>query len=188
VARPRDRLVLAAALLLPVPAAFLPRPAALAAGIGLTVGFLAWLLRGRTLRLHGAEHRAIAAAERRQLVATWLGQSRPSRFALRCGTNFACLALPITLLAQQTWPFGAASYTPLPVTLVSLAVSMELWQALHAAPARLARPFLLPGLALQRLTTREPSLDDTRCALRAVAAVLERELGDEAEIFAAAAA
>ena len=32
--------------------------------------------------------------------------------------------------------------------------------------------FLLPGLALQRLTTREPTLDETQVALRAVAAVL----------------
>jgi uncharacterized protein YqhQ len=36
---------------------------------------------------------------------------------------------------------------------------------------------LLPGLALQRVTTREPTLDETRVALRAVASVLEREAG-----------
>jgi uncharacterized protein YqhQ len=36
--------------------------------------------------------------------------------------------------------------------------------------------FLLPGLALQRLTTREPRLDETQVALRAVAAVLAHEL------------
>jgi len=38
------------------------------------------------------------------------------------------------------------------------------------------RVLLVPGLALQRLTTREPSLEETRVALTAVAAVLEREL------------
>jgi uncharacterized protein YqhQ len=38
------------------------------------------------------------------------------------------------------------------------------------------RPFLLPGLALQRLTTREPGVDETRTALRATASVLRREL------------
>jgi uncharacterized protein YqhQ len=31
---------------------------------------------------------------------------------------------------------------------------------------------MLPGLLLQRLTTREPELDDTRVALRALAGVL----------------
>jgi uncharacterized protein YqhQ len=41
---------------------------------------------------------------------------------------------------------------------------------------RLARVVLLPGLGLQRLTTREPRLDETRVALTALAAVLRREL------------
>src|SRR5215208_6494918 len=57
---------------------------------------LAMLFRGRTLALHGAEHRAIAAAEARQLAGTWDGSARPSRFSLRCGTNFAALAAPVT--------------------------------------------------------------------------------------------
>jgi uncharacterized protein YqhQ len=34
---------------------------------------------------------------------------------------------------------------------------------------------MLPGLALQRLTTREPRLEETRVALRAVAGVLVLE-------------
>jgi uncharacterized protein YqhQ len=53
---------------------------------------------------------------------------------------------------------------------------MELWQLVQSSNRRAARALLLPGLALQRLTTREPSLEETRVALRAVAAVLEREL------------
>jgi uncharacterized protein YqhQ len=53
---------------------------------------------------------------------------------------------------------------------------MELWRAVQASRARLARVFLLPGLVLQRLTTREPSLEETRVALAAVASVLRREL------------
>jgi uncharacterized protein YqhQ len=53
---------------------------------------------------------------------------------------------------------------------------MELWMAVQASGRRAARLFLLPGLALQRLTTREPRLEETRVALIAVATVLEREL------------
>ncbi|TMK79016.1 MAG: DUF1385 domain-containing protein, partial [Actinobacteria bacterium] len=56
------------------------------------------------------------------------------------------------------------------------ALSMELWRAVQGSAHRAARVFLLPGLALQRLTTREPSLADTRLALTAVASVLQREL------------
>ena len=53
---------------------------------------------------------------------------------------------------------------------------MELWQLVQASTHRAARVFLLPGLGLQRLTTREPKLDETRVALTAVASVLRREL------------
>jgi uncharacterized protein YqhQ len=41
---------------------------------------------------------------------------------------------------------------------------------------RQLRALLLPGLALQRLTTCEPALEETRIALRAAASVLSREL------------
>jgi uncharacterized protein YqhQ len=168
----RERPVFASALALPLAFAFLPELLATALGVLTSLLFIAWLFRGRTLFLHGAEHRAIAAAERRELVATWTGNTRPSRFALRCGTNFAALALPLTFLVQEWWPFAPAPYTPIVLTAFSLGLAMELWQAVHAGPRHVARALLVPGLVLQRLTTREPTLDETRVALRAVAATL----------------
>jgi uncharacterized protein YqhQ len=171
-----ERLLLVAALLAPLSLIFLPQAASLPVGVGTAVVLLAWMLRGRTLFLHGAEHRAIAAAEERRLVATWRAEARPSRFAPRCGTNFAALVVPVSVAAGRLWPLPAALYTPFAVTLVSLALTMELWQLVQASRSRVARVFLLPGLALQRLTTREPSDEETRLALTAVAAVLRREL------------
>jgi uncharacterized protein YqhQ len=134
------------------------------------------MLRGRTLFLHGAEHRAIAAAEERRLVATWHAAAKPSRFAPRCGTNFAALVVPVSIVFQRFWPVAPALYTPFAVSLLSLALTMELWQIVQTSRSRFARVFLLPGLALQRLTTREPSDEETQLALTAVAAVLRREL------------
>jgi uncharacterized protein YqhQ len=176
VARPRERFFLAAAVAVPFSLVFLPQAAALPVAITLGVLLLAWLLRGRTLFLHGAEHRAIAAAESGSLVATWDGAARPSRFSPRCGTNFAALVLPVSVAADHLWPLPVAVYTPLAVTLISLALTMELWQVVQTSNHRIARVFLLPGLALQRLTTREPSVDETQVALTAVASVLNREL------------
>lgn len=178
VARRRERWLLALALVVPFGFVVLPDTVSLAAALGLTAALLGWLLRGRALFLHGAEHRAIAAAEERSLCATWEGIVRPSRFSPRCGTNFAALVLPVSVLAERLWPLPSAFWTPVAVTLVSLALSMELWLAVQASPRRLARGFLFPGLALQRLTTREPTLDETRVALRAVESVLRRELAD----------
>jgi uncharacterized protein YqhQ len=176
VARRPERLLLAAALLAPCGFFFLPGRLGVVAGLAVTVGLVAWLLRGRTLFLHGAEHRAIAAAEQRRLLQTWAGDARPSRFSLRCGTNFAVLVLPVAALADRLWPLPTTVFTPLVVAALALALTMELWLVVQASQARLARLFLLPGLGLQRLTTREPTLEETRVALRAVESVLRREL------------
>jgi uncharacterized protein YqhQ len=176
VARRRERVFLLAALLAPLSLIFLPQSASLPLGLVIGVVLVGWMLRGRTLFLHGAEHRAIAAAESGDLISTWIGQAKPSRFAARCGTNFAALVFPVSMLADRLWPLPAAAYTPFAVTLLSLALTMELWQLVQASRYRVARAFLLPGLALQRLTTREPRVEETQIALTAVASVLSREL------------
>ena len=176
VARLRERLFLLVAVLLPFAFVALPGRLELAAGILTTLLIVLWLFRGRTLRLHGAEHRAIAAAEDGSLAATWSGAVRPSRFSPRCGTNFAALAIPVTAVFDHLAPrFLAPTLTGALVAVFSIGVSMELWKAVQH-PSGVLRGFLLPGLALQRVTTREPQLADTQIALRAVASVLRREL------------
>lgn len=174
VARRRERVFLAAAIVAPLALVFAPHWIGLAAGFATTAALLVWLLRGRTLYLHGAEHRAIAALEERRLRETWEGLARPSRFSLRCGTNFAALLLPVALCGGRFWPLPATALTPLVVSVLALALTMELWLLLQGS-RRLARVVLLPGLGLQRLTTREPALPETRVALTALAAVLRRE-------------
>jgi uncharacterized protein YqhQ len=176
VARPGERAVFAAALLAPLGLAFLSQGLQLLASIGLTVALIGWLFRGRTLHLHGAEHRAIEAVERRQMTSTWDGDTRPTRFSRRCGTNFACLTALLAVALYVATPIARDSFLSLPLGLGVLAVTMELWVALQASDPRLARFFLMPGLALQRLTTREPTLDETRLALNAAASVIRREL------------
>jgi hypothetical protein len=174
-ASPKERLVLLAAVLAPLPAAFLPQTISWILMAFVTVGLTAWILRGRTLYLHGAEHRAIAAAEERSLIATWHGETRPSRFSFRCGTNFAALVVPVTLLLDRAIVLPAVA-AGVVVPLLALTLSMELWLQLQARGGRLVRVVLSPGLALQRLTTREPTLAETRVALRAVAAVLAHDV------------
>jgi hypothetical protein len=175
VARGRERLFLIAAIVAPLALAFAPSWLGLTAGFATTFALLGWLLRGRTLHLHGAEHRAIAALEQRRLRETWNGTALPTRISLRCGTNFAALLLPVAIFGGRLWPLPATVFTPVVVSVLALALTMEVWQLVQRLP-RLARVVLLPGLALQRLTTREPKLDETRIALTALAAVLRREL------------
>jgi uncharacterized protein YqhQ len=176
VAKTRERFLLVIAVAAPLLFAFLPHRLSLIAGVAVTLGLAVWLLRGRTLALHGAEHRAIAAAEERRLAETWRGAARPTRFAARCGTNFAALVFPVAIALQRVWPFAPTVYASAAVVVLSLALTMELWLAVEGSKKRLARAFLLPGLGLQRITTREPRLEETRVALRAVESVLAREL------------
>jgi uncharacterized protein YqhQ len=172
VVRTGERWFLIAVLLAPLALFLLPSQIQLAVGVLLSVSMLAWLLRGRTLRLHGAEHRAIAAVEQRRLLSTWAGTAHPSRFAARCGTNFAALVLPVAAIFDRiAWSVPAAV-----VAVISLSLTMELWVAIEGRTHRVARAFLVPGLLLQRLTTREPRIDETQVALRATASVLRREL------------
>ena len=80
------------------------------------------------------------------------------------------------MLADRLWPFAPTLWTPVVVALLTLGLTMELWRVVQGSTLQAARAFLVPGLALQRLTTREPTLDETRLALTAVASVLRREL------------
>jgi uncharacterized protein YqhQ len=171
-ARPRERLFLLVALLAPAPLFAVPASYRTPVLAAVTVALICWMFRGRTLRLHGAEHRAIAAAESRTLVSTWHGSSRPSRFSPRCGTNFAALMIAVSMLLERVWIVPSATLTPVLLPLVSLMVSMEIWLVAQRWANGLGRVLLLPGLLLQRLTTREPTIEDTRVALRAVAGVL----------------
>jgi uncharacterized protein YqhQ len=174
VARGRERVLLAVAIVAPVALVFAPSWLGLAVGVLTTAVLLGWLLRGRTLYLHGAEHRAIAALEERRLRETWDGAARPSRFSLRCGTNFAALLLPVAVFGGRLWPLPVTAFTPVVVSVLALALTMELWLIVQGS-RRLAGVVLLPGLGLQRLTTREPELGETRIALTALASVLRRE-------------
>src|SRR3954468_785801 len=175
VARRRERWFLAVAILAPLVLVFAPQWVGLAVGCLTTVALVGWVFRGRTLYLHGAEHRAIAAAEERTLLATWNGTAQPSRFSLRCGTNFAALLMPVAVFGGRLWPLPATAFTPVVVSVLALALTMELWLLVQGS-RKLARVVLLPGLGLQRITTREPELAETRIALNAVASVLRREL------------
>jgi hypothetical protein len=161
-----ERLLLLTALLAPLSLIFLPHSASLPLGVGTGIVLLAWMLRGRTLFLHGAEHRAIAAAEQRRLTARAV---KPSA-APQCGTN---LRVPSgSIVADRLWPLPTAS-TPFAVTLVSLALTMELWQ-----PFRPRAPGSRGALLLARAPARGGARPRTTRAtgVTAVASVLQREL------------
>src|SRR3712207_9181331 len=82
---------------------------------------------------------------------------RPPRSTLFPYTTlFRSLVLPVASVADAVWPLpSTALLTPLLVALLSLALTMELWRVVQASERRAAIALLLPGLGLQRLTTRD---------------------------------
>lgn len=151
---------------------------------GLRIALLAaylWLLgRNREIATvwayHGAEHKTVNAyeAEAPLDVASVRGHSIRH---LRCGTTFLLLVAIIAIGVHVV--IGDRS---LPVLLASRIVGLPVIAALAYEVIRVAgrrdaprwlRPVLLPGLALQALTTREPDDDQLEVAIAAMRAVTD---------------
>jgi uncharacterized protein YqhQ len=115
---------------------------------------------------HGAEHQAVAAFE----AGAELTPASAARFSTRharCGTS---LLLSIAIVA-----FGV-SLLHLPVLVsfplvAAVATELQLQVAAHLDRSW-AKRLVRPGLALQRLTTREPSPSQLEVAIAALQAVV----------------
>jgi uncharacterized protein YqhQ len=131
---------------------------------------------------HGAEHKAVAAYE----AGVPLTAEAAAGFGtqhVRCGTNFLLTIAVITTFANAA--VGRPDWSTLVVTRVVLvplvaAVAYE-WLRFAARHGGnpVVRALLVPGLALQRLTTREPSHDQLEVALAALVAVVASTAGAE---------
>ena len=129
----------------------------------------------RLFEYHGAEHKAIAAYENGVEVTP----ERAQRFGtehVRCGTNFL-LTVMVTSIAIYS-AFGRPSLLLLigsRALLIPLVAGVA-YEIIRLGARNFDKPvvrFLMrPGLALQKLTTREPSLDQLEVAIAALRAAL----------------
>ncbi len=145
----------------------------------LFLGYLSLLSRAermkRVFQYHGAEHKTVNAFEHGAEL-TPESVKRFSVIHVRCGTAFLLwvVVISIFVLALLGHP-PLAEGVVLRIVLVPLvaAVSYELLRLgatyYHLAPVRW---IVQPGLWLQRLTTREPSLDQIEVAIAALQPVL----------------
>lgn len=126
----------------------------------------------RVFEYHGAEHKAIAAFEA-GVPLTPENARGYSRIHPRCGTSFllAVIALSIVLfsLIPGSWPLWAKGVAR--IVLLPLIAGLG-YEFIKYSAKRCDRPvvkaLMLPGLWLQRLTTREPSDDQIAVAIRAL--------------------
>ena len=133
----------------------------------------------RVFQYHAAEHKAINAYE----AGEELTPESVQRFSLihpRCGTAFLLWVMVIAIFVFAF--FGRPAWYWLIVT-PHPAPARDRRARLRADPLRRQAPrttaslmtLLAPGLWLQRLTTREPTLDQLEVSIRALQEVLERE-------------
>jgi uncharacterized protein YqhQ len=133
----------------------------------------------RVFEYHGAEHKAIAAYESGVDLTVQNAKSY-SCIHPRCGTSFllTVIALSIILfsLIPGSWPFWAKGLSRVILLPVIAGLGYEFIKySVKKRGHPLIEALILPGLWLQRLTTREPSDDQIEVAIRALKEALAME-------------
>jgi uncharacterized protein YqhQ len=132
----------------------------------------------RVFQYHAAEHKAINAYEAGEV----LEPERVQRFSLihpRCGTAFLLWVMVIAIFVfaffgRPVWYWLIASRILLLPVIAGIAYELIRFAGRHTGN-RILMTLLAPGLWLQRLTTREPTLDQLEVSIRALKEVLRRE-------------
>jgi len=132
----------------------------------------------RVFQYHAAEHKAINAYE----AGEELTPERVQRFSLihpRCGTAFLLWVMVIAIFVfaffgRPAWYWLIASRILLLPVIAGLAYELIRFAGKHTGN-RVLMTLLAPGLWLQRLTTREPTLDQIEVSIQALREVLVRE-------------
>jgi uncharacterized protein YqhQ len=132
----------------------------------------------RVFQYHAAEHKAINAYE----AGDELLPERVARYSLlhvRCGTAFLLYVMVIAIfvfafVGRPGWIGLIASRILLLPVIAGIAYEIIRFAGKHPQNP-LLRGLLAPGLWLQRLTTREPTLDQIEVSIRALREVLRLE-------------
>jgi len=125
----------------------------------------------RVLQYHGAEHKAINALEAGEALKVEIVK-RFSRLHPRCGTSFIFIVVLVSILLFSVMPsrnfFVRLAYRVVLIPVIG-AVSYELLRLSGKyKDSIIMRTLTAPGLAFQRLTTKEPDDDMLEVAIRAV--------------------
>lgn len=145
----------------------------------------------RTYEYHGAEHKTIAAYEAGEEL-TVENVKKHIRFHPRCGTSFIFLVLAVSILVTSLVPinsenfiewWGVSKFVADLCRIVEKLLLLPLIVGITYEITRLAgrydniatRIISAPGLALQRLTTKEPDSGEIECAIAAITPCLPKE-------------
>jgi uncharacterized protein YqhQ len=131
----------------------------------------------RVFQYHGAEHKSIFTFEAGEEL-TVDNVRKYSCLHPRCGTSFLLIVMLVSILVfsliPKLWPFyfKAGSRVILLPMIAGLSYEILKWTAKHDSHA-LVKMVIAPGLALQRLTTREPDDSQIEVAIKSMQVALE---------------
>jgi uncharacterized protein YqhQ len=138
----------------------------------------------RVFQYHAAEHKAINAYEAGEELKPEIVQ-RYSLIHPRCGTAFLLWVMVIAIFVfaffgRPHWYWLIATRILLLPVIAGIAYELIRFAGKHQ-DNRVLMSLLAPGMWLQRLTTREPSLDQIEVSIRALKEVLLLESNDPNE-------
>ena len=150
------------------------------------LGYLTLLSRipdlRRVFEYHGAEHKVISCYEAEDELTPERAQLY-SRLHPRCGTSFLLIVMIMAIFVFA--PVGLPAWWILVITrivgvplIAGLSFEVIKWAGRNRA-RRWVQWVMYPGLQLQRLTTREPALDQLAVSIAAMQAVLAFETPGE---------
>lgn len=130
----------------------------------------------RVFQYHGAEHKTIYAYEAGEEL-TVANVRRHSTLHPRCGTNFLLIVMVVSILlfAFLGWPdlwLRIVSRIVLLPVVAGIAYEIIRYAGRHVGESAWVRLVVLPGMWLQKLTTREPDDAQIEVAITALQAVL----------------
>jgi uncharacterized protein YqhQ len=136
----------------------------------------------RVFEYHGAEHKVISCYEAEDTLTPERAQLY-SRLHPRCGTSFLLVVMIMAIFVFA--PVGLPAWWILVLTrivgvpvIAGLSFEVIKWAGRNRS-RRWVQMIMYPGLQLQRLTTREPDLDELAVSIAALQAVLALETPGE---------
>lgn len=144
----------------------------------------------RLFEYHGAEHKTIFAFENK-LYLSPLNARRFTTFHPRCGTSFLMIVMLISIMFFAfldyaiIYSYGKISFpirllTHLPLIPLIGGISYEALKAsAKYSNSKFVKIFILPGLALQRITTSPPDDRQLEVAIHALRSALGEEYKSE---------
>lgn len=153
-------------------------------GIVKMVLFIAYLLLislmndiKRTFMYHGAEHKCINCIENGH-VLTVENVRKSSRYHKRCGTSFLLVVLIISIIVFiliRTDIIWVRYVTRILLVPVIAGISYEFIRKAGSSNNKIINALSMPGMWMQKITTKEPTDDMIEVAIEAVEAVFDWE-------------